>query len=183
MTTLDPAAVYLMLKSRDPACLDKLPPNERGIYALRDHTGAIRYVGMTPKGTMGFHGRMNRHVSGSEDRSHKYSRAYNTGRLYRADRDRSPGAMLAKKVRAKFIRLHCRATFVIVPPPLKELGILESAVQALARPEGNHDWGDKRNFTPLDEPKELVDGLLDQLGLSSEERAALDRQATLCATL
>lgn len=57
-----------------------------------------------------------RHVTGSEERSHKFSHAYNTGRIWRDKRDRGTGAMTAKSLRRLFVRRHCRATFLIVPP-------------------------------------------------------------------
>lgn len=179
MTIRDPSMVYLTLKTRDPVCLGKVPSKERGIYALRDHVGVIHYVGSTKD----FLGRITRHVSGSLSRSHKFSHAYNTGRMWADKDDKSPDATLARKLRHAFSRRHCRTTFVLVPPAwdTRELSVLEKAVQALARPEGNHDWGDERNFTPLNEPKELVDALLDELSYSSDQRAAIERQAALCA--
>ena len=46
---LDPASVFRDLTTRDPVRLDA-PPGEHGVYALHDHAGAIRYVGITVSG-------------------------------------------------------------------------------------------------------------------------------------
>jgi hypothetical protein len=181
MIILEPSFVLRNLTTRDPVRLDALP-REHGIYALHDHAGAIRYNGITKTDRYGFHGRINgRYVGGSESRSHKFSHAYNTGRMWRAKKDKRPDAGLAKDLRRAFIRRHCRATFVIVPPTLwDELSRLEIDVQAMA-PEGMLDWGGKRGFVSLSEPKELVDALLDELHFSPDQRAAVERQATLHA--
>jgi hypothetical protein len=178
---LDPAVVLRSLATGDALRLDALP-REHGIYALRDHGGAIRYIGITKADRYGFHGRINsRHVSGSEGRSHKFSHAYNTGRMWRAKKDNRPDATLAKHLRTAFVRRHCRATILSVPPAMwGELPRLEIAVQAIA-PEGMMDWGDKRNFPCLPEPKELLDAMLDELCFTRDERAALERQAALHA--
>jgi hypothetical protein len=66
-----------------PVRLEDLP-DDHGIYALRDHVGQIRYIGVTASKQVGFHNRINgRHVTGSEGRSHKFSHAYNIGRIWR----------------------------------------------------------------------------------------------------
>ena len=176
---LDPRAILRDLTTRDPVRLDALP-RDHGIYALHDHTGSIRYIGITKADKYGFHGRINnRHVSGSESRSHKFSHAYNTGRMWRAKRDDRADAGAAKHLRTAFIRRYCRATFVTVPPTFwGELLRLEIAVQAIA-PQGMLDWGGKRGFAFLPEPKELVDALLDELRFSLDQRAAIERQAAL----
>lgn len=178
---LDPSLVLQSLTTSEPTHLTALP-REHGIYALHDHTGAIRYIGITKADKYGFHGRIgSRHVCGSEGRSHKFSHAYNTGRMWRAKRDSRADAAWAKRLRTAFIRRHCRATFVIVPATLWEgLLELESAVQALA-PLGMLDWGDTRDFVCLAEPNDLVDALLDELRFTSDQRAAVERQAELYA--
>ena len=174
----DPASVLRDLIGREPMALGALP-NERGIYVLHDHGGTIRYIGITK--SSGFFDRIhNRHVTGSEGRSHKFSHAYNTGRMWRARWDACPDAYLAKRLRTEFIRRHCRATFVSLPEPLwAELPMLESEVQALA-PESMLDWGG-RDFSPLSEPTDFVDALLEELSLSHDQRAAVERQAALHA--
>jgi hypothetical protein len=177
----DPSIVLRELVSREPVRLGALP-HDHGIYALHDHAGAIRYIGITKSIDSGFFDRIhNRHVTGSEGRSHKFSHAYNTGRMWRSKRDASPDACLAKRLRAQFIRRYCRATFVGVPLSLHaELPGLEKAVKALA-PQGMDDWADTRTFVPEIEPAELVDALLDDLRFSPDQRAAIERQAALYA--
>jgi hypothetical protein len=176
---LDPADVFRHLTVREPVRLSELP-KESGIYALHDHTGAIRYIGITISDRLGFYGRIhNRHAAGSEIRSHKFSHAYNTGRMWRAREDDRPDAIAAKALRSKFIRRNCKASFLIVPQVhFEHLGELEVAVQALA-PTGMLDWGGKRGFDSLDEPAELVDALLDELGYGEDQRSAIARQAAL----
>ncbi len=185
-TRLSPRNVLHALTTSSPVRLDSLP-REHGIYALHDHTGAIRYVGITANDKFGFNGRINsRHVSGSEERSHKFSHAYNTGRMWRDKKDQSPDAKAAKALRSAFIRRHCKATFVVVPKVFHaQLPALELAVQDLA-PSGMLDWGSTRTFVALPEPRDLVDVILNELSFSTEQRAAVDRQAALraaCAPL
>src|SRR5690606_23120697 len=90
-------------------------PRASGIYALRDHVGAIRYLGIAH--SEGFRVRIrNKHATGSEDRSHKFSAAYNAGRLWR-DRhtgNKADGA-ISKRVRNAFILRHCTASIVEIP--------------------------------------------------------------------
>jgi hypothetical protein len=176
---LDPSVVLRELTSREPSQLNALP-GDHGIYALHDHTGVIRYIGITTSADSGFYDRIyNRHVTGSEGRSHKFSHAYNTGRMWRAKKDQRPDARLAKRLRTEFIRRHCRATFVAVPLSFhSELPRLEIAVKALA-PATMLDWGGKRGFVPLPEPTPLVDGLLDELHFSADQQASVERQAAL----
>lgn len=178
---LDPSAVLRDLMSREPVRLEELP-HDHGIYALHDHTWTIRYLGITRSIDSGFFDRIhNRHVTGSEGRSHKFSHAYNTGRMWRAKRDARPDACLAKRLRTEFIRRHCRATFVTVPLSLHaELPSLEKAVKALA-PPAMDDWAAARTFLPEIEPVELVDSLLSDLRFSPDQRAAVERQAALHA--
>jgi hypothetical protein len=178
---LDPCLVLRSLTTSAPVYLNDLP-QEHGIYALHDHTGAIRYIGITKADKHGFRGRINnRHASGSEGRSHKFSHAYNTGRMWRAKRDSRPDAAWAKRLRTAFIRRHCRATFVVVPRTLwGGLLELESVIKAMA-PQGMDDWGNRRDFVCLSEPNDLVDALLNELRFTFDQRAAVERQAALHA--
>ena len=180
---LDAVTALRNLITADPLCLGVLP-REHGIYALHDHTGAIRYIGITKADKLGFYGRINnRHASGSESRSHKFSQAYNMGRMWRARGDTRSDARLAKSLRTAFVRRYCRATFVTVPLLHQgDLASLEIGVQTIA-PTGMLDWGSKRDFVPLSEPRELVDDLLDELRFSSDQRVAVERQAFLHASL
>lgn len=180
---LDPSVVLHGLMNCEPMRLGLLP-HDHGIYALHDHMGVIRYIGITKSIDTGLFDRINsRHVTGSEGRSHKFSHAYNTGRMWRAKKDGRRDASIAKRLRSEFIRRRCRATFVTVPPSLRtELPELEIAVQAVA-PAHMLEWGRKRAVASLAEPKKLVDSLLDDLCFSPEQRAAIERQAALYAAL
>ena len=118
-------------------------------------------------------------MTGSEDNSHKFSCAYNTGRMWRAHRDARPDARLAKRLRAAFVRRYCRATTVTVPLSLcADLPRLETAVKALA-PLGMLDWNDKRSFVPEIEPTILAAALLNDLRFSSHQRTGVELQAAL----
>jgi hypothetical protein len=178
---LDPTIVLHGLINAEPVRLLELP-HYHGIYALHDHHGAIRYIGITKATDSGFYDRIySRHVTGSEGRSHKFSHAYNTGRMWRAKKDARPDAVWAKRLRTEFVRRHCRATFVAVQPALlAELPRLELEVQELANPS-MLAWAGKRGFDPLPEPADLVDALLAELRFSADQHAAIERQATLCA--
>jgi hypothetical protein len=180
---LDPPHVFHELMTGEPVRLNELP-EEHGIYALRDHEGNVRYVGITESENCGFRNRIfSRHVTGSEGRSHKFSHAYNTGRMWRSKNDKSTEAKIAKDLRTAFIRRHCRATYFTVPPQSRgRLTAIEREVQALA-PAGALAWGDKRSFVPLAEPTLLVDALIDDLRFSTEQRAAVERQARQHAAL
>jgi hypothetical protein len=149
-----------------------------GLYALRDHRGVIRYIGISAAAA-GFRNRIHdRHVTGSEERSHKFSFAYNVGRMWRAHRDDSADAKLAKAFRTHFIRRHCTASILAVagacPLTKRELEWIEAEVKALA-PLEMRSWDGV--FEPEPETNELVDALIDELGLSPAQRTALDRQA------
>ncbi|MET3892707.1 hypothetical protein ABIE41_003783 [Bosea sp. OAE506] len=176
--TLSPAAVLRHLTMIEPSRLDVLP-NQHGIYALHDHGGDIRYIGITSSAQSGFFDRIhNRHAAGSEGRSHKFSHAYNVGRMWRAKRDDGADARLAKRLRNTFIRRHCRASFLPVDALPVDLRNLEAAVQSLAS-EDMLAWGRRRHFTAMAEPVELVDETLDELRFSREQRLAVERQAAL----
>lgn len=180
-------AIFQRLSTSAPICLNMLP-NSHGIYALVDHAGAIRYIGVTASPSVGFHNRIfSRHVAGSEGRSHKFSHAYNTGRMWQA-----PGgyhgqleadAKLAKKIRAEFCRTYCKAVYVELPRDgfeeayFHRLTRLEKLVQAMA-PSDMRLW-EGRNFPAVEEPSALLDQLLDRLEIGQETKAALARQKML----
>ena len=58
--------------------LDRLP-DKQGLYGLLDHTGRLRYVGMT---TMPLKRRIAQYHVAGDGNSHKYSCAYNAGLLW-----------------------------------------------------------------------------------------------------
>jgi hypothetical protein len=185
----NPSLVLNVLTSSAPSRLNELP-SSNGIYALHDHCGHIRYIGVTGKNEKGFRGRVaNRHVTGSEGYSHKFSQAYNTGRMFRSriehPRQNKLDAKMSKDLRTLFIRRYCRATFFVVENPgvqplrFDSLTALETLVQAAA-PRSMRSW-EGNTFRPLDEPTHLVDQLLEELGWLPEMRQAVDRQAALFA--
>src|SRR5665213_3594036 len=81
MASVPDAATFLVLLiSKDLKSLDDLP-EAQGIYALADHRGVLRYIGMTANET--FRQRIyGRHVTGSEGNSHKFACAYNVGLMW-----------------------------------------------------------------------------------------------------
>lgn len=174
---LDQTFVFRALLSSSPVGLNDLP-RSRGIYALHDHMGTMRYIGITQSSSSNFYDRIyNRHVTGSESRSHKFSHAYNTGRMWRALKDNGPDASAAKRLRTAFVRRYCKASYLeVAAESFGELPKLELAVQALAGRE-MLTWCDKRGFSALPEPKGLVDALIDDLRFSSSDRATVERQA------
>ena len=170
---MDSIDIFRKLTSADPKPLIGLP-DSFGIYALWDHEGKIRYIGCTPKATEGFRVRVeNKHVTGSEGRSHKFSQAYCTGRMWRYCKKLDPesalraqnsdDAKLAKKLRTLFIRKYCGITFMEIPNNGSQnyfsyLTSLESEVQNLA-PTSMTEW-EGIGFSPFAESSELVDQLI-----------------------
>lgn len=158
-------------------------PADYGIYALRDHMNEIRYIGITRSQNGGLKDRIySKHVAGSSGRSHKFSHAYNTGRMWQDKHDTNPEAIFAKELRRAFARRFCSATFMVVPGSITKseywsaLRNLEEMVCGLAHPDMLL-WSNKRSFDPLTEPVEHVDLLLDELGWSRSRREAVARQA------
>lgn len=155
-------------------------PKEKGIYALADHTQEFRYIGST--GSQDFHRRIqNRHVTGSEDHSHKFSWAYNTGRMYRGPESSDPELMAdratAKRLRTAFIRRHCRAVWMPLPGDRAEIEALEHEMIQLA-PLETVLWNRERiRCDPLPEPVTLVDVLIADLGFDAMSKVRLERQA------
>lgn len=186
---LDPHSVLHALSSREPVALEQLT-NERGVYALFDHTGQIRYLGVTAAIKSGFRDRIyHRHITGSKGRSHKFSHAHNIGRMWRSRAGSSSqeclDAKLTKKLRNVFCRRYCKVTYYTVPvlgvelDYFSEITMLESSILSIA-PQSMKRWKGL-DFTVEDEPKEMVNAPIDELGYSSDLRRALERQAELFA--
>ena len=194
---LNASEIYARLLSQEPSIMPDLPRDQRGIYMLWDHEGVPRYIGIVDKES--FHKRIDgRHRGGREENSHKFSAAYNTGRMWR-DRKRldeiidgvqqaQRGAAAAKRVRMAFIRRYCRATFVRIEAPAGEhfgtyVRQAEAAVQRLARPE-HRSWETQARIR-LVEPVELVDSVIDELlaneQLTTTDLALLENQKRLHA--
>lgn len=155
-------------------------PREKGIYALADHMHRFRYIGSTEG--QDFHQRIqNRHVTGTEGHSHKFSWAYNTGRMYRGPKGADPELMAdrkaAKNLRTAFIRKHCRAVCLPLQGRREDIEALEREMIRIA-PLETVLWNRERTHSdPLAEPVALVDALISELGLDATTQARLDRQA------
>ena len=174
---MDTRSIFEVLTRSEPVNLSDLP-EDFGIYALWDHEKKIRYIGSTPKATEGFRTRIyNKHATGSEGRSHKFTQAYCTGRMWRyckklnnqiAAREQSAtDANAAKKLRNAFIRKYCAASYVSIPrdslpePYFSSLTTLEFQLQDMA-PSSMRAW-EGIGFQPVQEPTHLVDSLLVEL--------------------
>lgn len=168
------------LKSQKLRKIDDLP-NAIGVYALADHLGEIHYVGITEAES--FRDRIySRHVNGSEERSHKLACNYNIGRMWRDRKsaDHVPhDAQIAKNLRREFIRRNCRAACIPLDYTKQALEQLEREIFAIAPPDMISWNATRMRVNRLPEPRDLVDELIEELGLSLNECAALDRQARL----
>ncbi len=172
------------LVSQTPRRFDDMP-DAIGLYGLGDHEGKLHYFGMTD--SVSFRDRIrSRHITGSENHSHKLACNYSVGRLWH-DR-KHPGTnerdgAMARRVRQKFIRKHCG--FVCLPLKMtkSELRHLEKGVINLAWPH-LADWNKTRmRAATFEEPKELVDEVIRELELGVSEIAALERQNALYRSL
>lgn len=148
-------------------------PQEQGLYALADHHGNIRYVGIT---TMSIHRRVYQYHVAGDGNSHKYSSAYNNGLLWHDRKnplsDTKDGAV-AKRVRRDFARKHCKAIGFPLPYLSKaELEQIEREVIALV---AGLEWNGKKAIEPVD-PGALLEKELSQL--SHQDFSALMRQRT-----
>jgi hypothetical protein len=175
---LDPMTCLNLLISRTPKPLNEVSEGQ-GIYALADHRSTLRYIGMTARDS--FRKRINsRHVTGSEENSHKFACAYNVGRMWYGKNcpEQDPGdAKLARTVRQIFVRKYCKAICVPVAIPEPELRELESAVLRIAPPEIIEWNGTRIGSQP--EPQVELDSLIVELGWSIGACKALERQSAL----
>jgi DNA polymerase-3 subunit epsilon len=180
MNVPSPIEALDFLLSAQKKNLDDMP-GEVGLYGLCDHFGQLHYFGMTDSDS--FKDRIwHRHITGSEERSHKLACNYSVGRMWHdrkhPDASKEDGT-IARKVRQAFIRRHC--VFVCMPLKLskQELKRLEDGVIDLAWPR-IADWNKTRKrVATFPEPRDLVDEVIGDLGLGEEEQAALDRQNLL----
>jgi hypothetical protein len=168
-------AVIDQLVRSQPVRIDDLS-NDSGIFLLLDHEGRHQFVGFAsaPKG---FHDRIfSRHCAGDE--SHKYSKYYNVGRMWRSPNAKihTKDAMIAKKLRTAFCRRYCR---VALAPLNIDRDALKSIAAEIELAERSFcQWNDCRPTLAI-EPKELVDSLLAELAWDSDEIAAVERQEKL----
>ena len=176
MTIPTAAEILIQLQKAEPRPTFEAPRDCRGIYGLFDHLGTFRYIGSTSSKSETFYKRIHqRHRTGSETASHYYSRMYNTGRMWRLRNDPATKADgdIAKALRNAFIARHCQAVWVPLPDHADIVG-LEAEVIAQA-PIEMIAWN-RRGMEIYEEPAFLVDALIESLGLSPFERAALGRQ-------
>ena len=180
-------SVLQKLQEQTPVALADLP-NDHGVYGLVDHTGAICYIGVTESPAMGFWRRIYQyHVTGSEGRSHKFSQAYNTGRMWRSRKGHADqlavNAKLAKSLRTRFCRTYCKAAYVAIPNDttsgsfFQYLTRIEGQVQQIALPS-MRSW-EGIGFVSVEEPADLVDELIAKAGYSTNELGGLEAQSLL----
>lgn len=170
-----PATILRRLHDELPLQLADIPEGQ-GLYALFDHVGMPRYIGMTAND---LRYRINGNHPAGDGNSHKFSCRYNAGRLFHSRKDPRTDPIdgkLAKTLRAAFARRFCRANVVIISGLTRaQLRDLESLVKSLA-PAETILWNDIKAITPS-EPAPLVDKLLDELQWDCKSRDALERQA------
>jgi hypothetical protein len=168
------------LKTQKLRRIDDLP-TAIGVYALANHLGNLHYIGITEADS--FRDRIySRHVNGSEERSHKPACNYNIGRMWRDRKcaDHVPrDAKISKDLRREFIRRHCLAACVPLELSKPALEALEKELLLIAPPEMTSWNRTRKRVNRLPEPRDLVDALIEELRLSSDERAALERQEAL----
>jgi DNA polymerase-3 subunit epsilon len=168
--------ILQLLKQAKPRPTREAPRDCRGIYGLFDHKGQFRYIGSTSAKNETFYKRIHhRHRTGSESTSHYFSRMYNTGRMWRLRNDLATkvDGDISKSLRNEFIARHCSCVWIALPDDAN-IAALETEVIRLA-PEEMIAWN-RRSMEAYEEPIQLVDELIENLGLGPYERAAIFRQ-------
>ena len=163
------------LMNAAPVCLADVPAGP-GIYALYDHSGRPRYIGITAKC---LNDRIFRRHAAGDGNSHKFSTVYNAGRMFHSRKDSATCSVdgpIAKELRRLFIRSHCAAVAI----PFRGYGktqllALEAQVCELA-PDEMTRWNNAR-VLETEEPTELLDSFLLSLGWPDGKLAAVERQA------
>ncbi len=173
--TVNPTAILECLMSTRPDALADVPHGS-GIYALYDHEGEPRYIGITGND---LRDRIySRHAAG-DGNSHKFSTVYNAGRMFHTRRHPatcSTDGAVAKELRRNFARRYCAAVAIPLPSlSFQQLLALEHEICRLAPPDARR-WNDSRALEVI-EPTELVDDLLLSLGWDCRRLAAVSRQA------
>tara|TARA_R110000868_G_scaffold123868_3_gene327732 strand:- start:2386 stop:2937 length:552 start_codon:yes stop_codon:yes gene_type:complete len=155
---------------------------DRGIYGLFDHEGHLSYIGSTKNPAENFYKRIHsRHRTGSEDYSHYFSKVYNTGRMWR-DRHSTAhdqDAKIAKGFRNSFIAEYCSAVWFPLHATPAEIVAMEMEVIQIAPARAKYWNANTRIKYP--EPIELVDSLIEKLGVSMHYQEAMRRQGQRCA--
>lgn len=151
-------------------------PTDQGIYALYDHEGVARYIGVTE---MGLRRRIHDYHVGGDGNSHKFSTIYNAGRMFHTRGDlftHAGDGRAAKELRRMFSRRYCGAVGIPLPQCSKtELYALETQVRRLA-PKHALSWNDARALDSY-EPTELLNDFLKEIGWPSAKSEAIARQA------
>jgi hypothetical protein len=171
-----PQSILDHLLGTAPLNLHDLPIGQ-GIYALYDHEGVARYIGITE---MGLRKRIHQYHSGGDGNSHKFSTVYNAGRMFHTRKDARTDPAdgpISKELRRIFSRTYCKAVGLELPDQTKtELLAVETEVRRIAPPEAL-SWNDARQL-PATEPADLVDKLLQDLNWPTNKIEAIDRQST-----
>ena len=184
MNMMDARRCLEILQSQSLNRLQYLPRDQRGIYALADHEGRLKYIGMTESASASFYKRINqRHTTGSENYSHKFSSYCNVGRVWcgRKTGTATEDESVARKVRQTMSRRHCRAAYVAIDDQWTGLAAIEAEIIRLAPPEMRTWNAMGSHFAISAEPNDLVDDAIRELGLRSAEIAALERQVACFA--
>jgi hypothetical protein len=172
---MPPEAVLARLMETRPQPLNALPQHQ-GIYALYDHQGKARYIGVTE---MGLKKRIAQYHVGGDDNSHKFSTVYNAGRMFHSRNDihtDNRDGRVAKRLRRLFARSRCHAVAVPLLGLHKiDLFALEAEVRRIA-PAAALAWNDLRALNAY-EPVEALDAFLNEIAWSTERLQAVERQA------
>jgi len=171
----DPTSILSRLLESTPARLKTIPQGQ-GIYALYDHEGHARYIGITAKC---LNDRIFKRHVGGDDNSHKFSTVYNAGRMFHARKAPTScprDGKIAKELRRLFVREHCRAVAIALPGlSWAELLSLEANVLAAA-PADAKRWNDARVLSAID-PVDQLNAFLAAIEWPPEKHLAVDRQA------
>lgn len=167
--------VLQRLTTQEPVRLFEVTSRDAGVYALYDHEQRPAYIGLT---TDLRHRIWSNHPAG-DGNSHKFSTAYNAGRMFHCRKDSRScpnDGPVAKKLRALFAREYCGAVIYPLPGFTKhDLDPIEVALRRMAPPEATR-WNDIKALDAC-EPAELVDQLLARLNWNTIQIAAIERQA------
>ena len=172
---LDASKCLDTLMNAAPVCLADVPTGP-GIYALYDHSGRPRYIGITGKC---LNDRIFKRHAAGDGNSHKFSTVYNAGRMFHSRNHPATcitDGPIAKELRRLFIRSHCAAVAVPLPGYGKpQLLALEAKVCEMASDEMTR-WNNARALK-AEEPAELLARFLVTLGWPDGKLAAVERQA------
>lgn len=172
---MSPETVLERLMESPKVKLNALPADQ-GVYALYDHEGVARYIGVTE---MGLKKRIHNYHVGGDGNSHKFSTIYNVGRMFHTRDDPNTNARdgrVAKELRRMFSRRYCSAVGIPLPELTKmELYALETEVRRIA-PKHALSWNDARALDAY-EPTEFLNVFLKEISWSSAKSEAIARQA------